>query len=116
MESLLTLRQQVDPALRCRRVKPDRVPSSVKTAGLDWQRRQGCLIQLGMGGICRVGGLCSRPTSKERVSCFYFFSEWLRQARHAHAARTYENLRAMLLRGRVDISTPHSMNAALHGG
>ena len=91
MESLLTLRQQVDPALRCRRVKPDRVPSSVKTACLDRRRRQGCLIQLGMGGICRVGGLCSRPTSKERVSCFYFFSEWLRQARHAHAARTYEN-------------------------
>ena len=31
-------------APRCRRVKPDRVPSSVKTASPDGQRRQGCFI------------------------------------------------------------------------
>ena len=43
-EFLKTLRQQADPAPRCWRVKPDRVPSSVKTASLDRQRRQGCFI------------------------------------------------------------------------
>ena len=56
-----TLRAEVVAMPPPWRVRPGRRAVG-KTAGLDWQRRQGYLIQLGMGGICRVGGLCSRPT------------------------------------------------------
>ena len=59
--------------------------------GLGRARLSACTWHEGVFSCCRRHRKLSPIPSRSRKLLPLLFSEWLRQARHAHAARTYEN-------------------------